>query len=64
MSQNPFLNAKHDPGLDSETRKNLSFKDTEKEIFKPKCAHLGNLPGVPVVKNPPSNAGDTGSIPG
>ena len=25
---------------------------------------LGDFPGGPVVKNPPSNAGDTGSIPG
>ena len=24
----------------------------------------GDFPGVPVVKNPPSNAGDMGSIPG
>ena len=24
----------------------------------------GNFPGGPVVKNPPSNAGDAGSIPG
>ena len=24
----------------------------------------GDLPGGPVIKNPPSNAGDTGSIPG
>ena len=24
----------------------------------------GDFPGGPVVKNPPSNAGDTGSIPG
>ena len=25
---------------------------------------LGNFPGGPVVKNPPSNAGNAGSIPG
>ena len=25
---------------------------------------MQDLPGSPVVKNPPSNAGDTGSIPG
>ena len=25
---------------------------------------IGGLPGGPVVKNPPANAGDTGSIPG
>ena len=25
---------------------------------------LGGIPGGPVVKNPPSNAGDMGSIPG
>ena len=25
---------------------------------------IGGFPGGPVVKNPPSNAGDTGSIPG
>ena len=25
---------------------------------------VGDLPGGPVVKNPPSNAGDVGSIPG
>ena len=25
---------------------------------------LGDLPGGPAVKNPPANAGDTGSIPG
>ena len=25
---------------------------------------LGDFPGGPVVKNPPSNAGDMGSIPG
>ena len=32
--------------------------------LKPKCAHLGDLPGVVVVKNPRSNAEDMGSIPG
>ena len=26
--------------------------------------HLGDFPGGPVVKNPPSNAGDVGLIPG
>ena len=26
--------------------------------------HHGDLPGGPVVKNPPRNAGDMGSIPG
>ena len=26
--------------------------------------YLGNFPGGAVVKNPPANAGDTGSIPG
>ena len=26
--------------------------------------HPGNFPGGPVVKNPPYNAGDVGSIPG
>ena len=26
--------------------------------------NLGDFPGGPVVKNPPSDAGDTGSIPG
>ena len=25
---------------------------------------MGDFPGSPMVKNPPSNAGDTGSIPG
>ena len=25
---------------------------------------MGHFPGGPVVKNPPSNAGDAGSIPG
>ena len=27
-------------------------------------ASLGDFPGGPVVKSPPANAGDTGSIPG
>ena len=29
-----------------------------------KKAYLGDFPGGPVVKNPPSNEGDAGSIPG
>ena len=29
-----------------------------------KIVHFGDLPGGTVVKNPPANAGDTGSIPG
>ena len=29
-----------------------------------KTEDLGDFPGGPVVKNPPSNAGDGGSIPG
>ena len=33
------------------------------ELLKPLKRDVG-LPGGPVVKNPPSNAGDTGSIPG
>ena len=33
----------------------------DKTDFKTKT---GDFPGGPVVKNPPSNAGDTGSIPG
>ena len=29
-----------------------------------KIKECGHLPGDPMVKNPPSNSGDTGSIPG
>ena len=28
------------------------------------CVNYGDFPGGPEVKNPPSNAGDPGSIPG
>ena len=39
-----------------------------KEIIKTKVESLkiktGDFPSCPVVKNPPSNAGDTGLIPG
>ena len=31
---------------------------------KLKCSCLREFPGGPVVENPPSNAGDAGSIPG
>ena len=35
-------------------------KLTTKITFK--TQHLGNFPGGPVAKNPPCNAGDSGSI--
>ena len=34
------------------------------EHLKLECILTGGFPGGPVVKNPPPNAGDTGSIPG
>ena len=34
----------------------------KKELLKLK--NIGDFPGGPVVKNPPCNAGDVGSIPG
>ena len=37
----------------------LESRDTE--IVE---TNMGDFPGGPVVKNPPSNAGDAGSIPG
>ena len=33
-------------------------------MVQPKYHLLGDFPGGPVLKNPPSNAGDTGSISG
>ena len=35
-----------------------------KQLEAIKSDQKGEFPGGPVVKNPPSNAGDTGSIPG
>ena len=32
--------------------------------LEPKKEHQGGFPGGAVVKNPPANAGDTGSSPG
>ena len=40
----------------------LSVCKTEKERFDPYSHHIG-FPGCSVVKNPPANAGDMGSIP-
>ena len=34
------------------------------KIYQFKLGSSGHFPGGPVVKNPPSNAGDRGSIPG
>ena len=34
----------------------------KKEVYKNTC--MGDFPGGAVIKNPPANAGDTGSIPG
>ena len=36
-------------------------KEKQKELFS---ENRGDFPGSPVVKNPPSNVGDVGSIPG
>ena len=58
-----------DTGLPQETRKisneqsNLTSKELEEET-KPKVNKKRDFPGGPVVKNPPSNAGDAGLIPG
>ena len=37
---------------------------TEEQILWTFKAHLRDFPGGTVVKNPPANAGDTGSSPG
>ena len=34
------------------------------EYYSAKEVNCWDFPGDPVVKNPPANAGDTGSIPG
>ena len=43
-----------------------SFKDSEGKVQQTmqENKRLGDFPGGAVVKNPPANAGDTGSIPG
>ena len=42
-------------------QKNKAF---DKMLKKKKKTHSEGFPGGTVVKNPPANAGDTGSIPG
>ena len=56
--QETHFSLKHTHRWRVKGRKNISSKWWSK-----KC-RSGDLPGGPVVKNPPSNAGDAGSIPG
>ena len=47
-------------------RENIGSKPAlqEDSVSYKKSKNSGDFPGGPVVKNPPANAGDTGSIPG
>ena len=48
----------------SGTKQNKKQDSSKKQTNKPKKESSRDVPGGPVVKNPPASAGDTGSIPG
>ena len=51
------------PKLTVTLESRFTYDKTKNKAEQQNCA-AGNFPGGPVVKNPPSNAGDAGSIPG
>ena len=50
------------PKLTVTLESRFTYDKTKNKAEQQNCA-AGNFPGGPVVKNPPSNAGDAGSIP-
>ena len=51
------------PKLTVTQESRFTYDKTKNKAEQQNCT-AGNFPGGPVVKNPPSNAGDAGSIPG
>ena len=44
-------------------KQKINSKNVRLSDFPLKSGQVGNVPGGPVVNNPPSNRGDAGSIP-